>query len=72
MDISHYSSLMALFATRIGLAYLVGNATTNRAGNWRNLPLRAIAVQLSAITGDAAHTHAHLVKRWTSSFRLIS
>jgi hypothetical protein len=50
----------------------VGNATTNSAANWRNLPLRAIATLLRAITADPAHTRDHLVKRQTSSFRLHS
>jgi len=50
----------------------VGNATINRVANWRNLSLRTIAVLLSAITVYPAHTHDHLVKRWTSSFRLLS
>ena len=48
---------------RIIEAGAVGNATINRAANWRNLPLRAIAMLLRAITADPAHTHDHLVKR---------
>jgi hypothetical protein len=51
---------------------LVVNMTGICLLNWRNLPLRLITPQLSAIITNAAHTGVHLVKRGHSSFRLIS
>ncbi|MCM4077115.1 hypothetical protein [Paractinoplanes hotanensis] len=53
-------------------SFIVANATGNKCGKRRNLRPSAIPMQLSDVRPDVAQMTCHLVKRWRSSFRLIS